>query len=75
MNVFLYFLKKRGNIVQKTKDCIHCGNCQKSCRFKAVIMDKINKRWLIDYDKCWRCKKCIKHCPQRALKLMKNNDI
>jgi MinD superfamily P-loop ATPase len=72
MNLLQYILRKRGDIKWITSNCTYCGTCQKICWFKAIIVDKTDKKWLIDYEKCHGCKRCIKKCPGKALVQIKN---
>ncbi|MHA1724028.1 MAG: EFR1 family ferrodoxin [Promethearchaeota archaeon] len=52
------------------KACVYCGNCEKSCPNRAIVMQKskINKM------KCIRCLRCLIICPENAIKI-KNMSI
>lgn len=46
--------------ISKTSDCTNCGKCDGVCPIGAMKNGKPN-------DKCIRCLKCIKSCPNHAL--------
>lgn len=62
-------------IVEKVKYCTaNClaandgkTNCQKSCPFDAIILDKDKHTTYIDDKKCTDCGMCIEACPSNAL--------
>lgn len=59
-------------IPQWDKDkCILCGNCQKVCRFNAVI--KLGQEVLVFNQLCHSCYACSELCPQNALPMKSYN--
>ncbi|MDR3341576.1 MAG: 4Fe-4S dicluster domain-containing protein [Treponema sp.] len=69
LHFFHRLLQKPGIIKNDTRTCIYCGKCQKTCHHKAINVDKKNKAWVIDHEKCHCCGHCIKKCPIHALML------
>ncbi len=45
----------------KTKKCVSCGQCIKSCAQDAISFDE-NKKAVIDYDLCVGCGQCVAVC-------------
>jgi ferredoxin len=73
MNILHTLFKKRGHIVRQTGICVFCGKCEKACFFNALSVDEEYDSWLLYDKKCYRCKTCIKRCPQKALELVNQN--
>lgn len=70
---FVYkIVSRRGNIINNEEQCIHCGLCEKTCKFHAISIDKKQKKWNIDHTQCMRCQHCIEKCPRHSLQLIKH---
>jgi MinD superfamily P-loop ATPase containing an inserted ferredoxin domain len=52
--------------------CVLCGNCQRVCKFNAVI--KLGEEVLVFNQLCHGCYACSELCPQNAL-LMKSFEV
>ena len=48
--------------------CRGCGNCRDACPFKAISI--INKKAVVDYDKCMLCSYCAMVCPDFCIKVI-----
>jgi len=46
-------------------ECIHCGDCAKTCPAGAIRMESAKR---IDREKCDQCGKCAEVCPGRGLR-------
>jgi formate hydrogenlyase subunit 6/NADH:ubiquinone oxidoreductase subunit I len=62
--------KVRGDIHNDLNKCLYCGNCQK-CRAKAITVNRKEKEWKWDDEKCVRCGHCIIECPAKSLSFCK----
>ena len=50
---------------------IPCNPCETSCPFDAIhVGEDINKRPVIDFDKCTGCGICVFNCPGLAISVM-----
>lgn len=74
-NLFLKLIKnhtqKKGDLHNNLTKCLYCGNCQR-CRTKAITVNREEKEWLWENDKCMRCGHCISQCPAKSLSFVKN---
>jgi len=52
-----------------TDDCKYCGKCSRACFFGAITVDKKNRTFSVDNDKCLGCGICTLSCPDKTLKL------
>lgn len=60
------FIHAAGAPILEDEDaCQLCGICAESCPRDAI---KVDKRWNIDYGKCFGCERCVESCPHDALK-------
>jgi formate hydrogenlyase subunit 6/NADH:ubiquinone oxidoreductase subunit I len=60
----------KGNIHNDSSKCLYCGKCQ-SCRAKAIKVDRKEKTWILDNEKCVRCGHCVFVCPVKSLSFVK----
>ncbi|MGM0452406.1 MAG: 4Fe-4S binding protein [Thermodesulfobacteriota bacterium] len=44
-------------------ECSLCGECEQSCKEKAVLLDAEQQLPVIDYDRCVNCDQCARACP------------
>lgn len=64
---------EKGAVVIKfcTTGCIGCKLCEKECGYNAIHIN--NFLATIDYLKCVNCEKCVNVCPNKTIKIFKNN--
>lgn len=60
---------QKGHIVIDEGKCILCSKCAKSCPADALIVDRKEKLWSINYFRCVMCNSCVKACPKKCLKM------
>lgn len=76
MQNFLFNLVRKhnlskGDIHNDLSKCLYCGKCQ-NCRHKAITVNRKERVWEWDNDKCVRCSHCIFACPGKSLSYQKN---
>ena len=49
--------------------CIGCHKCEKTCPVDAITIDRRNRTWTIDRNKCITCGACVLDCPAKCLSL------
>lgn len=47
--------------------CIGCNKCAKNCKASAILIDKKNGNYTIDYTRCVTCGNCLQECPKDAI--------
>ncbi|MCQ2267924.1 MAG: 4Fe-4S binding protein [Bacteroidaceae bacterium] len=47
--------------------CIGCNKCAKNCKASAILIDKKNGNFTIDYTRCVTCGNCLQECPKDAI--------
>lgn len=52
--------------------CLGYGDCYRSCKFDAIVMDKNGLPQIIE-DKCTACGACVKACPKNIISLVPFN--
>ncbi len=54
------------------RQCIGCGNCEKSCTFDAVRLLDMGKGEVsvFNHDKCNACRTCLEECPEGCITLV-----
>ncbi len=68
-----YILKPKA--VTECYEEIPCNPCSTSCPFDAIyIGDDINKRPIVDFDKCTGCGICVYNCPGLAIMVVQQLD-
>ncbi len=61
----------KGELIEQTNmdDCIHCGQCEPVCYFKARQMK--DDKLVIERDNCYGCGLCVEACPVNCIELVK----
>ena len=59
--------RTRGHIENDINECIFCSICQKKCPTNALVVDKVNRTWVIERMKCIQCSCCVEVCPKKCL--------
>ena len=54
--------------------CVLCGECETTCIYNVLKVDKNKNQVLIDEDKCWSCGFCVGICPTGAIELRNRRD-
>jgi dihydroorotate dehydrogenase/NAD-dependent dihydropyrimidine dehydrogenase PreA subunit len=54
--------------------CVLCGECETTCIYNVLKVDKNKNQVLIDEDKCWSCGFCVGICPTGAIELRNRQD-
>ena len=67
----IYYKNTRGKITIDITKCIYCGACQRKCPTQALIVHKIDKKWVINRLRCISCGYCVEVCPKKCL-IMEN---
>lgn len=57
------------HVHNEIKDCLFCGKCEHTCPVDAISIDRKNRTWTIDRDKCVTCSACTEGCPKHCLTL------
>lgn len=70
MNFLIKLIRKqnldKGAIHNDFNKCVYCGKCQ-GCRGKAIQVNRKDKTWQWEDEKCFRCGYCLKVCPVKSL--------
>ena len=61
------------NIYWDENLCDFCGICKVNCPMDAITIN--NKKWSFIDKKCWRCGRCIRICPKKALSTKINDEL
>ncbi len=61
------FKKKVGGKLTCSDSCVYCTLCAKQCSEGAITVDRANKTWEVDEEKCVKCGICIDKCPKKSL--------
>ena len=67
-------VRLRGKLVWNPEKCTGCQLCVKDCPADAlelVVLDKINKRFVLRYytDRCTYCAQCVENCRLKCIKM------
>jgi energy-converting hydrogenase B subunit K len=54
---------------QPTGTCTHCGVCAEVCPVGAIDLKTVNDREKVVKPSCVLCMKCVRTCPQQAIKV------
>ena len=59
-----------------TKDnCVYCTVCAKKCPTGALVVNRAQKKWVIDRLRCITCGYCVEACPKDSLALAGNHAV
>lgn len=61
-------LKKTNRKLLISDWCIGCGNCVRRCHYGALSI--VDKRAVVDYEKCILCSYCAKECSEFCIKVI-----
>ena len=59
----------RGQLEFTRDNCVWCKVCGKKCPTNAIIVNRQEKRWIIDRLSCISCGACVDACPKDCLKM------
>ena len=65
--------QRKGYLYNDPDKCLYCGKCEE-CRAKAITVDRKNKKWKCENDKCHHCGHCVHKCPAKSLRFIKTLD-
>ena len=51
----------------KVRKKVYCTLCAKVCPNGAITVDRANKEWELDTEKCVQCGICVSKCPKKCL--------
>jgi len=57
----------RGQIVFTKDNCVYCTVCAKKCPTGALVVNRAQKKWIIDRLRCINCGCCVEICPKKSL--------
>lgn len=64
----------RGRLVFTKDNCIYCNVCAKKCPTGALVVNRKEKKWIIDQLRCITCAYCVEVCPKKSLSMETNHD-
>ena len=59
----------RGSLTFAKETCVYCNVCAKKCPTGAIVVNRAQKRWMIDRLRCITCGYCVEACPKKSLQL------
>ena len=59
----------RGRLVFTKDNCVYCTVCAKKCPTGALVVNRAQKKWIIDRLRCITCGYCVEACPKDSLTL------
>jgi ech hydrogenase subunit F len=59
----------RGNLTFAKETCVYCTVCAKKCPTGALVVNRAQKKWMIDRLLCITCGYCVEACPKKSLAL------
>jgi formate hydrogenlyase subunit 6/NADH:ubiquinone oxidoreductase subunit I len=59
----------RGQLIFTRDNCVYCTACAKKCPTGALIVDRAQKRFILDRLRCISCACCVEICPKDSLSL------
>jgi ferredoxin len=76
----LDYLKKIGvktellsqDIERIEERCVHCGFCAMVCPSRAISIQPVTMRVMIQTQYCIGCEECVRVCPYKAIKVFLN---
>lgn len=63
------YARTRGHIVFKIDNCNFCTICAHKCPTDAIVANKKDKTWAIDYSLCILCGNCVEDCREGCITL------
>ena len=57
----------RGRLVFTKDNCVYCTVCAKKCPTGALVVNRAQKKWIIDRLRCINCGCCVEICPKKSL--------
>jgi ech hydrogenase subunit F len=64
----------RGRLVFTKDNCIYCNVCAKKCPTDALVVNRKEKKWIIDQLRCITCGYCVEVCPKKSLAMDTGHD-
>jgi ech hydrogenase subunit F len=65
----------RGSLVFTKDNCVYCNICAKKCPTGALVVNRAQKKWVIDRLRCITCSYCVEACPKDALAMAGNHAV
>ena len=59
----------RGRLIFTKDNCVYCTVCAKKCPTGALVVNRAQKKWIIDRLRCINCGACVEGCPKKSLEL------
>ena len=63
----------RGRLVFTKDNCVYCNVCAKKCPTGALVVDRKEKKWVIDRLRCITCGYCVEVCPKDSLNMTEDH--
>jgi formate hydrogenlyase subunit 6/NADH:ubiquinone oxidoreductase subunit I len=63
----------RGQIVFTKDNCVYCNICAKKCPTGALMVNRAQKKWVIDRLRCINCGYCVEACPKKSLTMVEGH--
>jgi formate hydrogenlyase subunit 6/NADH:ubiquinone oxidoreductase subunit I len=64
----------RGRLVFTKDNCIYCNVCAKKCPTDALVVNRKEKKWILDQLRCITCGYCVEVCPKKSLSMGTGHD-
>jgi ech hydrogenase subunit F len=59
----------RGQLIFTKDNCVYCTVCAKKCPTGALVVNRAQKKWIVDRLRCVSCGYCVEACPKKSLEL------
>ncbi len=63
----------RGSLVFTRDNCVYCNICARKCPTGALVVNRAQKKWIIDRLRCITCGYCVEACPKKSLAMAGNH--
>ncbi len=63
----------RGQLVFTKDNCVYCTVCAKKCPTGALLVNRAEKKWVIDRLRCINCSCCVEICPKKSLTMVEGH--